>query len=127
MVAIIDWYTVMPTLAPVLITIFFDIYSEYTWRQVYNRHILELIFVAIAILVSIFYEAILLDNSKNRMIYAGIVAMVVFCAVTFYAFFYDKEQYENKYFVNTAVFFLLLAICTLKIGRKFFELYEERS
>lgn len=121
-------FTVLPTLSPIFLTIIFDVYYGYTFKQVYTRHVLELILVNFAILVSIFSDALDSSDHKKRKIIGGLTGIIGFITTGIYCFFYgQKNVYLTKYTLTTGAFFLLLAIATMKIGSSFYDAIDDSS
>lgn len=116
---------VTPTIFPVLLSYIADVIIGYDFNQILSRHILEIILVIFAIVVSIFGSVLNKIKTKPDLSQDYIINSVgcgVFC-MAFYCILYDRvSKFSFCILLLFHILFIIITGLTIKNG---YELEKE--
>ena len=78
-------------------------------------------------MVNLFCEAIDFTDQEKRKVYVGITGAIGCITFAIYCFCYGKNPYVMKYTIFTAIFFVVLAITTMRTGLTLYNTTEEKA
>lgn len=112
---------VLPTIFPVFISYVADLIIGYDLIQILSRHILELILVIFAIVVSIFGSILNKMKAKPNLSQDYMINSVgcgVFC-IAVYCILYDRiSKFPLCVLILMHIFFIIITCLTIKNGYK---------
>ena len=119
------YFGVIPTVFPVAVTVVFDLYVGYLFIQVIERHILELMLVVFAILVSVVSEALELRIYKDNKVFIGKMLFIGLIVISMYSFLYDKDHTSLRFLFLSIMIVVILGFITMKTAFKFYDEEEK--